>query len=330
MTNLKKIITDFPNQLKAGFEIARDVRVSSFRNVIFCGMGNSIIPAEVLFTLLPDLPNSFHIHRDFDLPAWATKDDLAICISWSGNTAETISSYETAKKWELKILAITKGGKLTELAKNNNDLLITLPQKNIPPRNGVGYMFAALLTVLVNSGMIEFNLEELADLAKKLKPKHLEEKGKELAEKISHLTPLIYSSFKNRFLASFWKVNFNENSKIHAFWNYLPNLSHNEIVGFASPSASAAWADTVIKSFVIMLSDSEDDNRQQKKISVTAKILEEKGIPYQIIKLEGKTRLEKIFNDYILSDWVSFHLAKSRGVEPTETEMIEKFKKMEK
>lgn len=324
MTNLKKIITDFPNQLKVGFEIAKDIRVSSFRNVIFCGMGGSIMPAEILFTLFPELPNNFHIHRDFDLPAWATKDDLTVCISWSGNTAETISSYEKAKKWGVRTLIITKGGKIAELAKNNNDLIITLPQKAIPPRSGIGYMFTVLLTVLINSGMIDFNLEELANLGKELKPERLEKRGKELVEKIGNQTPLIYSSFQNRFLASFWKVKFNESSKIHAFWNHFPNLSHNEIAGFT------ASTDTAIGSFVILLSDSEDDNRQQKKTSVTAKILEENGIPYQLIKLEGKTRLEKIFNDYILSDWVSFYLAKNRGVEPTETEMIEKFKKLEK
>ncbi len=321
MTNLKKIIIDFPNQFKAGFEIAKDIRVGSFRNVIFCGMGGSIMPAEILFTLLPELPNSFHIHRDFDLPAWATKDDLAISLSWSGNTAETISSYEKAKKWGVKTLIITKGGKIRELAKNNNDLVITLPQKDIPPRFGVGYMFTVLLTVLVNSGMIEFNLEELTGL-EGLKPERLEKKGKELAEKIGNLTPLIYSSFQNRFLASFWKVKFNESSKIHAFWNHFPNLSHNEIAGFTALMNVAT--------LVILLSDSEDDRRLENKILVAAKLLEEKRVPHQIVKLEGKTRLEKIFNDYILSDWTNFYLAKNRGVEPTETEMIEKFKEMEK
>lgn len=319
MQDFRKIILDFPKQLKAGFEIAKDIRVGSFRNVIFCGMGGSIMPAEILFTLLPELANNFHIHRDFDLPAWATKEDLAILISWSGGTAETISSYETAKKWGLKILAITKGGRLAELAKGGNDLLITLPKADIPARSGAGYMFATLLTVLVNSVMISFNLEELTDLASKLKPGRLERKAKELAEKIGNLTPLIYSSFQNRFLTSFWKVKFNESSKIHAFWNYFPNIAHNEISG-------ANWDNF----FVIFLKDDKDDKKQQKKISVAAKILEENGIPYQRVLLEGKIRLEKIFNDHLLSDWVSYYLAKKRGVEPTEAKMIEKFKELEK
>lgn len=317
MTDFKKIIIDSPNQFKTGFEIAKDLKIDgSFKNIIFCGMGGSIIPAEILFTLFPELPNSFHIHRDFSLPLWASKNGLVICISWSGNTTETISSYEAGKKLGAKTLVITKGGKLGKSAKSNNDLLIILPQEDIPPRNGVGYMTAALLTFLTNSGMIEFQLSQLPDL-EGLNPNGFEKKGEELAERIGNRTPLIYSSFQNRFLASFWKIKFNENSKAHAFWNHFPNAAHNEIAAFG-------WDNF----FVIFLKDDKDGLEQQKKISIAAKLSEENGIPYETVELKGKTRLEKIFNNYILSDWVSYFLAKNRGVEPTKTELIERFKEM--
>ena len=286
MTDLKKTILSFPKQFRVGVETAKDAKLKAgFRNVIFCGMGGSVMPSEILFALLPDLPNSFHIHRDYDLPAWANKDDLVVCISWSGGTAEIISSYEKAKKLGAKILVITKGGKLAELAGKNNDLSITLPQENIPPRSGVGYMSASLLTVLINSDMIDFKLEELTNLEDKLRPERFEEKGKELAERIGNWTPLIYSSFQNRFLASFWKVKFNENSKIHAFWNYFPNAAHNEIAGFG-------WDNF----FAIFLSDEKDSPKQQKKLSVAKNLLEENAIPYEWLEFEGKTRIERIWS----------------------------------
>lgn len=320
MIDFKKIISGFPNQFKTGFEIAKDKRSGgSYKNVILCGMGNSIIPAEILFTLFPELPNSFYIHRDFGLPPWTSKDDLVICISWSGNTAETISSYEAAKKLETKILVITKGEKIGRLAENANDQLIILPQEDIPPRNGVGYMSSVLLTVLANSDILKFQPNQLLDLEKNLKPAGFEKKGKELAERISNWIPLIYSSFQNRFLASFWKTNFNEYSKTHAFWNHFPNLAHTEIAGFG-------WDNF----FVILLKDEQDSKEQQKKISVAEKFFKEYGIPYETAELEGKTRLERVFNNYLLSDWASFYLAKSRHASPEETEMIEKFKEMEK
>ena len=321
MTDFKKTILNFPAQFKTGFKIAGNEKndLNGLRNIIFCGMGGSIIPAEVLFALLPELPNNFHIHRDFGLPLWASSEDLVICISWSGKTAETISSYAEAEKMGTRILTITKAGKLKEMAENGNKLLIVLPQENIPARSGVGYMFSALLTALTNFGIIDFKLEELLNLSEKIKPSGFEKRGKELAERIGNWTPLIYSSFQNRFSAYFWKIKFNENSKIHAFWNFLPNIAHNEIEGFG-------WDNF----FVILLKDDKDGKLQQKKISAAAKFFEEIGIPHEIIELEGKTRLERIFNDYMLSDWVSYYLAEARRVDPAEEEMIERFKKMER
>lgn len=319
MIDFKKIISGFPAQFKTGFEIAKDKKIDgSFKNIIFCGMGGSIIPAEILFTLFPELPNNFHIHRDFGLPLWTSKDDLVICISWSGNTSETISSYETAKELGAKIVVITKGGKLGKLAKNSGGQLILIPQEDIPPRNGIGYMTAILLTFLANSDMLKFQSDQLPAL-ENLKPSGFEKKGKKLAERIGNWTPIIYSSFQNRFLASFWKIKFNENTKAHAFWNHFPSAAHNEIAGFG-------WDNF----FVIFLKDKEDSPEQQKKILTAAKLLEENAVPYEIAELEGRNRLEKIFNDYLLSDWTSCYLAKNRGVDPIKTELIERFKEIEK
>ena len=142
---------------------------------------------------------------------------------------------------------------------------------------------------------------------------------------------MIYSSFQNRFLASFWKIKFNENSKIHSFWNHFPGAGHNEIAGFDHAErdlnpAKRNWDNF----FVILLKDGQDGEAQSKKLSTAAKLLDQRIIPYETIELEGKTRLEKIFNNFILSDWTSFYLAKNRGVEPTEAKIIEKFKEMEK
>ena len=320
MTDFKKIILGLPGQLKTGFAAAKKIKIEGeFSHMIFCGMGGSMIPAEMLFSLLPELPNNFHIHRDFGLPPWTSKNDLVICISWSGNTAETISSYAAAKKLGAKILAMTKGGELGEMAEEDGNEPVLMPQENTPARFNAGHMFSALLTVLANSGIIDIKLEEFLNLSEKIKPSGFEKKGRELAERIGNWTPLIYSSFQNRFLASFWKIKFNESSKTHAFWNYFPAAAHNEIAGFG-------WDNF----FPIILKDEKDGALRQKKILTAAKFFEENGIPYETAQLEGKTRLEKIFNDYVLSDWTSCYLAEARRIDPAENDLIEKFKELER
>lgn len=328
MTDFRKKILSFPNQLGEGFKIAKNIEpLGSFKNVILCGMGGSIIPAEILLDIFEDsqeLNPPLFIHRDYELPLWTSNQSLVICISWSGETAETISSYNAAKKIGAKILVITTGGRLKEMAKQDGVSEITLPEDEGPPRTNIGYMFSTLLTILTNRVNIEaselrIDPEELVKLAQKLKPTGFEKRGQELAERIGNWTPLIYSSFKNRFLASFWKTKFNENSKIHSFWNYFPNAAHNEIEGFG-------WDNF----FAILLKDEKDNKFQQKKIAAAAKLFEDNGIPCETIELQGKTRLERIFNDYILSDWASLYLAKNRGIDPFESEMIRKFKEAER
>ncbi|MEK7579917.1 MAG: SIS domain-containing protein [Patescibacteria group bacterium] len=330
MSDFRKKILSFPNQLGEGFKIAENIKLAElvaggFDNVILCGMGGSIIPAEILLDIVEDSGeansmNKFFIHRDYELPFWASSKNLVICISWSGETSETISSYQAAKKIGTKTLVITTSGKLKEMAEKDGTPLILLPKDDGPPRTNIGYMFSALLTILTNWDKIDFSskLEELTKLSQKLKPTGFEKRGQELAERIGTWTPLIYSSFKNGILASFWKTKFNENSKIHSFWNYFPNAAHNEIEGFG-------WNNF----FAILLKDEKDNKFQQNKIATAEKFFENNGIPYETVELIGKTRIEKIFNDYILSDWASLYLAKNRRIDPFESEMIKKFKEME-
>lgn len=325
MTDLKKAINDFPKQFEAGFEIAKDIKIDGdFKNIIFCGMGGSIIPAEILLLFLDvseDYPQKvqFHIHRDYDLPRWASKDCLAICISWSGNTKETLSSYTEAAQRGLPLLVMTKGGRIMELAQKDGTPLILLPQENIPPRMGVGYMFSALYAVLAGNGFIESGADSVKNL-KTLNPEDLNDKARKLAEKILNKTPLIYSSHQWRNLSAFWKIFFNENAKVHAFWNGFPSLVHQELAGFNEADRE--------KFFVLLLKDKDDDVRHLELFEKLNAVLNNLGYGHETVEIEGGGSLEKIINNYLLAALTSMYLAQLRGVDPAEAEIIEKFKKM--
>ena len=328
MQDFKQTITDFPKQFEIGFELAKDIRFAEKpKNIIFCGMGGSIIPVEILLlyldvspivSLLP--PLNFHIHRDYGLPDWANRKDLAICISWSGGTEETLSSYKAAGEKGLPLIVLTKGGKIGELAQKDGIPLILLPRDDIPPRMGAGYMFSALYSVLAKSGIIEAQTNLIEDIGNKIKIGDFEKKAEELAKEINNKTPLIYSSYKWRNLAAFWKIFFNENAKIHAFWNGFPSMAHQELAGFNERDNE--------KFFVISLLDKADDNRYQLSVGSFRRILQSLKYNDEIIFLNGNDPLEKIFNNYLFAALTSAHLAQLRGVDPAEAELIEEFKKM--
>lgn len=308
-------ILQFPEQLSKGIELAKNVKIDkTFEKVIVCGMGGSSIAGEVLvfWQETSGMPPVFCIHRDYDLPSWISENDLVVCISWSGNTEETLSSYESAVRSGAPVVSITTGGKLADISKQNGTPLVLLPSNNLRPRMGVGYMTAALFQLL--------GLEENISSAP-LDSEKSEEKGKQIAEKINEMTPLLYSSYKWRIIPKLWKILFNENSKIHSFWNYFPGVAHNELVGFSDQAQDCF--------FSIFFKDSSDDQRQNKNIDAAIAILKEKEYNYTIIDISSSGKpLEAVLNCYILSLWTSFYLTKKIGVDPENIALLDEFKKL--
>ena len=324
-SNMKKVITDFPKQFADGLDVAKDVMVRpahhDFNQLIFCGMGGSALPAEILKILggFYEWPMAIKIHKGYGLPARISPKALVFAISYSGNTEETISSYEEAKKRNLTIIGITTGGKLAELCERNKTPLVKIPKTGIQPRSALGYQFAALIKVLSNSGIIESLNKKILALSKNLKPKKLEKLGKNLAKKIKGKIPIIYASDKYKALAQIWKINFNENSKSPAFWNYFPELNHNEMEGMA-------YATTPFH--VLILKDENDHPRIKQRMDVTAELLKNKGLGVDIIKIpKEKNLLTKIFSNILLSLWTSYYLALEYETDPTPVKTVEEFKK---
>lgn len=301
---------DFKKQFEAGFRAAQGINVKGgFDRVVFCGMGGSAMPGEIISMMWINRLNCY-INRSYGLPHWVDKKDLVICISWSGNTQETISSFKLATEKNLSVIAITRGGKLAELAENHHVPLIKLPDENLKARFATGYMLSALLTVLSNSAIIDYILPDSSIF---------EPPADSISSKIIGKTPLIYSSYQWRYLARFWKIHFNEDCKIHSFSNYLPEAAHNEIAGFNTTKKNSY--------FPIILTDPDDQPEEIGKLKKFASFLKNQEIDHEVINIQGNTRLAKILNNYNLAISTSLELAKAIGVDPLDTSIIEEFKK---
>src|SRR5207237_1950148 len=114
------------------------------------------------------------VHRDYGLPAYVGRDSLVIVSSYSGNTEETLSSFEEARKRGAKILALTTGGKIAELARASNYPIVTFSYK-AQPRAALGYSLGLVLGVLSKLGFardlsddIEAALSDLAKLEERV------------------------------------------------------------------------------------------------------------------------------------------------------------------
>lgn len=306
---MREQIINFGKQFKVGLAATGQVSIDApFNKIIIAGMGGSMMPGEILNILQPAVT----LNWDYDLPENLAEGSWVICISWSGNTEETISSYTKALEKNLKVVAITKGGNLAELAKKNNTPLIEMPEEPVHPRMAIGYMTGALFKILGLESELDFMIDPLTS----------EGTGKVMAEAISNKIPLIYSAYNWKSLANFWKILFNENDKIHAFTNTAPSLVHNELAGFNVRDKD--------KLHVLVLRDEQDDVRRNKNLDLTLAMLDKIGYSHSIVNLSGKTLLEKVINNYTLALWTSYYLAKFLDVDPEKIDIIEDFKRLKK
>ena len=326
---MRQTIFDFPSQFKVGYTAAgtagKEYRERKFENIIIAGMGGSALPGELLKTVAGELGLKIPVtlHRDYKLPKDGSvrESTLVIISSYSGTTEETLSAYEEALKQNLAIIAITNGGTLKTRAEEMNTPLATVPE-GIQPRLAMGYQFAALLALLNNVGLVPSRKNEMAELEKSLNGTALEKAGKNLAQKIKNATPLIYSSKKYGALSYILKIQMNENAKLHAFANTFPELNHNEMVAFGEEQMTNG------KSFsVLMLRGEDDDARIQKRMGLTAELIENKGYPVHTIDIEGQTIYNRVFNTILLGNWLSYYLAINRNIDPTPVDIVEDFKK---
>ena len=344
--NMKKVIMEFPKQFPVGLDAAKDIRVfGDFNQIIFCGVGGSALPGSILkmLQIFYNWPINIRIHRSYGLPTRLSPRSLIFAVSYSGNTEETISSYQEAKEKNLSVIGITTNGKLAELCKKDKNPWVKLPtrlptgqEEKIQPRQAVGYQFASIVKLLSNSGIIKDLDEEILDMSKFLKPKALEKQGKELALKIKGRIPIIYASDKYRILAQTWKINFNENSKSPAFWNYFPELNHNEMEGMAH-ELKCDCTEKPIFHILILRDKKLDHPRILKRMKITAELLKEKGLKVDTIDIQGLALarasasklnvLTKVFSNYILANWTSYCLALEYETDPSPVKTIEEFKK---
>lgn len=318
---MREAILNFNKQFEFEpvIENAKKLQLNKF---IVGGMGGSHLAADLLKIWRPEL--DLIIHSDYGLPAISDeelKSRLYIASSYSGNTEEVIEGLTQALAKGMPVLIISVGGKIIETAKAKTLPYILLPNTKIQPRAATGYSFLALLKAMGE----EEALKVAQQISKTLDPKKLESQGKEIAEKLHGFVPIIYASAKNTAIAQNWKIKFNENGKIPAFYNVLPELNHNEMTGFDAQGKTRPLSE---KFYFIFLEDKSDHPQIQKRMRVLQKLYSDRGLRVQTIDISNEDIFLKIFSSLILGDWASYYAALKYGIDPEPVPMVEEFKKL--
>lgn len=309
-------LLELHKQIKTSSELGKDMGFEDIEMIIFAGVGGSSLPGRIMSDYV-DLKIPILNIYDYKIPQSANSKTLVICISYSGNTEETIDSYKHAFRRGCKILTISSGGKLEKLSKENNTPNIKV-QHGIQPRAAIASMFFPILNVFEASGLIKNVAYEVETVIDAVTSDTFDDYAKDLSQKLLGKVPIIYSGPDMKSVAYKWKINFNENCKIHAFTNFFPELNHNEMTGFENPNANY---------YAIMIRDESDHRRIKDRINITKNLIAKKKINTTEISITGKTKLSRMWSSIHLSDLTSYHLAVALKTDPEPVHMIETLKK---
>ena len=316
--SIYEAIKSLQKQLEYQPEFVNGEKLDRYERFIFVGMGGSALAPDLLRVSNPEL--DILIHRDYglpDLPDKVLQNSLIILNSYSGNTEEVLSAFKLALSKNLSMAAVSIGGKLLELARQNSIPYIEIPDWGLEPRMALGLNLKALLRVLGQNQAI--------DTISKIQLVDSEKTGQEIAEKLRGFVPVVYSSRKNGPVAYAWKVKINETSKKPSFSNVFPELNHNEMAGFHPSEVSKLLSQNF---HFVFLRDETDNPRILKRMEVMAKLFKNQKLNVEIVELSGDNVFSKIFSSLQLADWVSYYIAKEYGIDPADMSAIEEFKKL--
>ncbi|MCK5571115.1 MAG: bifunctional phosphoglucose/phosphomannose isomerase [Bacteroidetes bacterium] len=327
-------IKDFPNQVREAVEIARSARIriraQGVRSIVLSGLGGSAIGGDLLRSYLAnDLGVPFVVNRHYTLPAFVGRDTLVILSSYSGNTEETVAAHHSALKRRAKLLCVSSNGTTKRLARRHKSTIITVPG-GLPPRAALGYSFFPLLIALTRMGFIADRDRDIADTISLLASKSREysslepgpNRALQLAERLQGRVGIIYSSTEHfDAVSTRWRGQMAENAKTLTFGHVLPEMNHNEIVGWK------VLTEQMRDMQVFLLRDRGDHRRVKMRLDVTKEILASYTPRVTEIWSEGSSLLTRVFSLVYLGDWVSYYLAILNREDPTPVTAIDYLKK---
>jgi glucose/mannose-6-phosphate isomerase len=295
--------------------------------LIVAGMGGSAVGGRLARAILGDHASRPLLPaRDYGLPPWTTSDTTVLCSSYSGETEETLACFEAAGVIGAKRVVVTSGGRLAELARSEGVPVLPVAG-GLQPRAAVGYLTVAALEVAAACGVgprmtseIDVASEHLEQLVIAWGPEGPDDGDvKALARALHGTVPVIAGAGLTAPLAHRFKAQVNENAKSPAFAAELPELDHNEIVGWSGAAEFGRFS-------AVFLDDCDTHPRVKERIELTARLIAPGAAGVHRVHSRGQTTAERVLSLVLLADLTSIYLAALRGVDPRAVESLDRLR----
>ncbi|MFK7785318.1 MAG: bifunctional phosphoglucose/phosphomannose isomerase [Crocinitomicaceae bacterium] len=319
---MKELIENFPNQLKESIAIASDVKLtfkSGIENIVICGLGGSGIGGEIIkqwTRSICKLP--VEVSHSYEIPAFVNENSLVVTCSYSGNTEETLDALAQSLKTGAEIIGVTSGGKMETILSENNKQVIKVPG-GLPPRAALAYPLVQLVEIFEQgeflSQSIRKDLETSIDLIIE-NQQDAQIIAKDIIEKSENRKLLFYGEDKLGPVVLRACQQLNENGKVLAFSNLIPEMNHNEIVG---------WADDSDELYIVFLRSALENPRNTLRLDITESVVSKKAKTHTV-KGKGANLVQQTLYLIHVLDWVSLYKAEQKGIDPVEVNIIDYLK----
>jgi glucose/mannose-6-phosphate isomerase len=317
---MKKLISSFTNQLRDAINIGNNAKLTQtekkINNIVITGLGGSGIGGKIVAQLVRneiDVPVS--INNGYHLPAFVGENTLVIVSSFSGNTEETLEAMQIALERNAEIACISSGGKVIEIAQEKALNHIILPECH-SPRAMLTYSLTQQFFLLNHYGFINESFKTSIGKAAELIDSHIEsiqQEAEKIAKGLQGKTAVIYSEEGYEGVAIRLRQQLNENAKVLAWHHYLPEMNHNELVGWAGGKEEYA---------VILFRNDSDYSRTQRRMEISKEVIEKYTNTHFEVWSKGDDSIQKSLYLIVLGDWISIYLAELQDVDPIEIKVI--------
>jgi len=319
---MDQLIERFPAQLLEAIEIGESLEIRTTKNQIdkiyVAGLGGSGIGADFVAEFIADeCPIPYLVGKSYDVPNYVNDKTLAVLSSYSGNTEETLSAYEKVKAAGAKIFIISSGGKLIDIAKNEGYDYVKVPDNWPSPRACLGYSLVQQMYMVYKLGLIgkeKINqLKSSVDLVK-FNMDDIKVKAEKIAELLNGKIPVIYTTDRMEAVAVRFRQQINENAKMLCWHHVVPEMNHNELVG---------WRDKNDNLAVIYFRNRDDYKRNAIRIDINKEIIGQYTNTIIEVYSKGQSLIEKSIYFVHLGDWVSWYLSVLHHVDAIEVKVID-------
>ncbi|MFT5969797.1 MAG: glucose/mannose-6-phosphate isomerase [Flavobacteriales bacterium] len=321
---MEKLIAAFPSHLETAMEIGRKSNFAApkntVKNVLIIGLGGSGIGGSIVTQIISgEISVPVNSLKSYFIPNWVDENTLVICCSYSGNTEETLIALEQAIKKGAEVAAITSGGTLLDICKKNKLNHIVIPGGE-PPRTMLGFSMTSLFFVFANYGLISnrfiTSFEQAITLIK-TQSQEIKDEAKALAKKLLGTTPVLYAANPYEGVLVRWRQQINENAKMLCWHHVIPEMNHNELVG---------WRDKNNNLAVVILRNSGDYERIQKRIEINKEIISKYTSNITEVYSKGDDMISNSLYLIHLGDWLSLYLSDMKEMDPIEVTVIDYLK----